>query len=181
MQAAKAAYFRGVEIWWRTEPENIARLRGFAANARAAGDTGSADRLTARADGMAAAAARGELLFVQRLGDGPAGPVPAPRRLPPVYVLIHGMCASACLDGVDIFRLFPNVRLIGAPTSADSNYMEVAIAPLPSGRASVVMPDKIWVNRPRASGEVYRPDIAVNDLVWSAGLFLDRIERDLRR
>ncbi|HTU11921.1 MAG TPA: hypothetical protein VMG08_13605 [Allosphingosinicella sp.] len=181
VQAAMAVYFRRTEIWWRTEPENIERLRGFATAARDRGDASAGASLTARADAMAAAAARGEPLFVQRIGGPGAEPSPAPRRLPPVYVLIHGMCASACLDAVDIFLRFPGVRLIGAPTSADSDFMEIMIRPLPSGRASLVVPNKIWVNRPRASGTVYRPDVPVHDLIWSTDLFLDRIERDLRR
>jgi hypothetical protein len=183
VQAAKAAYFRRTEVWWLTRPENVARVRGFATDARRRGDAGAADRIEARAAGMAAAAARGEPFFVQRFGEGLAANAAATpaRRLPPVYILTHGGCASACLDAIDIFRLFPGVRQVGAPTSGDSNYMEITIAALPSGRASLVIPNKIWVNRPRASGAVYTPDILVTDLIWSNDLFLDRIERDLAR
>jgi hypothetical protein len=96
-------------------------------------------------------------------------------------VIVSGNCASACLDGVDLFTQFRGVKLMGAPTSADTNYMDIRRQPLPSGRGSVILPTKIWVNRPRASGQVYRPHIPVNDLDWSTATMLDHVERDLRR
>lgn len=99
----------------------------------------------------------------------------------PVYVITPGRCASACLDALDTFKRFTNVKLIGAPTSADSTYMEVRVAPLPSGQGSAIIPVKMWVGRPRAAGEVYRPYIEMDDADWSTANFLERIERDLGR
>jgi hypothetical protein len=95
------------------------------------------------------------------------------------YVITPGRCASACLDAVDTFTRFGNVRLIGAPTSADSTYMEVRSQPLPSGRGVIVIPTKVWLGRPRAGGEIYKPHIVMDALDWSTASFLDRIERDL--
>jgi hypothetical protein len=91
---------------------------------------------------------------------------------------MDGGCASACLDAVDVFTRFPGVKLVGAPTSADSQYLEVRLQPLPSGRGAVWLSTKIWVHRPRRAGEVYRPDLPVNDLDWSTTTMLSHIERD---
>lgn len=108
--------------------------------------------------------------------DQPVDPAPFTR---PVYVIVPGNCASACLDAVDVFKLFPNTRLLGAPSSADSTYMEVRNEKLPGGLARVLVPTKLYVNRPRGNGEFYRPDIPVTALQWTRANFLDAIERDL--
>ncbi len=97
----------------------------------------------------------------------------------PVYVLTSGRCASACLDAVDIFTLFKNVKLVGAPTSADSIYMEVRSQPLPTGQGTIVIPMKMWANRPRRSGDYFSPHIQVNQLDWSNATFLDVVQQDL--
>jgi hypothetical protein len=65
--------------------------------------------------------------------------------------------------------------------SADSDYLEIRYAPLPSGYASAVIPLKMWVGRPRANGQYYQPDIEVADLDWSTSAFLRRIQRDIRQ
>jgi hypothetical protein len=96
-------------------------------------------------------------------------------------VIVPGYCASACLDALDYFKLFPNTRLIGAPSSADSTYMEVRTETLPGGLARVIVPTKLYVNRPRGNGEFYRPDIPVTALQWTTATFLDVVERDLAR
>lgn len=80
---------------------------------------------------------------------------------------------------MDAFTRFPNTRLIGAPSSADSTYMEVRVQNLASGLARVIIPNKVYVNRPRANGQVYLPAIYVNDLEWSTANLLAVVERDL--
>jgi hypothetical protein len=57
--------------------------------------------------------------------------------------------------------------------------MEVRSHPLPGGLARVIVPTKLWVNRPRGNGAFYRPDIPVTALRWSTAVFLDAVERDL--
>ena len=57
--------------------------------------------------------------------------------------------------------------------------MEIRRTDLPSGKAMIVIPNKLWSGRPRQSGEIYTPDILVTDLDWSTDTFLDRIEEDL--
>jgi hypothetical protein len=59
--------------------------------------------------------------------------------------------------------------------------MEVRTETLPGGLARVVVPTKLYVNRPRGNGEFYRPDIPVTALQWTTATFLDVVERDLAR
>ena len=99
----------------------------------------------------------------------------------PVYVIVPGRCASACLDAIDYFKRFPNTKLIGAPSSADSTYMEVRNPKLPSGMAYAIIPMKMDVDRPRGNGVSYQPDIEVSDFDWSTANFLKRIEADLEK
>jgi hypothetical protein len=97
----------------------------------------------------------------------------------PVYVVVPGQCASACLNAIDTFKLFPNTRLIGAPSSADSTYMEVRNPALPSGMANAIIPMKMYVGRPRGNGVHYVPEILMTDFDWSTESFLKKIEADL--
>ena len=82
---------------------------------------------------------------------------------------------------MDYFTLFPNTKLIGAPSSADSTYMEVRTQPLDSGLAKVIIPNKVYVGRPRAAGQIYSPAIYVHDLEWTQQAFLKAIEADLAK
>jgi hypothetical protein len=77
----------------------------------------------------------------------------------PVYVIVLSRCVSACLDALDVFQLFEGVRFIGAPTGADSTYMEVRTVALPSGLGVTVIPNKVYLNRPRGNGIAYQPQI----------------------
>jgi hypothetical protein len=134
---------------------------------------------------MRAALARGEEFFVQR-NTAPVMPDTGASkegmaRTPPVYVIVPGGCASACLDALDLFTRFPNTVLIGAPSSGDSPYMEARSELLPSRQGYVIIPMKAWVHRPRGSGEFYSPDIEVLAVDWSTAAFRDAIERDLRQ
>jgi hypothetical protein len=179
-----ARHFRNVAIWWRASRGNTEYMEDLIRRLEAMGRTAQADASRGSALGMRAALDRGETFYVQPIDDDESpdagGPLPATDFRTPVYVIVPGRCASACNDALDVFTRFPNVRLIGAPGSGDSTYMEARATELPSGRGRIVIPNKIWTGRPRASGEVYRPHIAVNDLDWSTATFLDRIERDLQ-
>ena len=94
-----------------------------------------------------------------------------------VFVIVPPQCASACLDAIDVFKLFPNTRLFGAPSSADSMYMEVRLATLPSGLGKVIVPNKVYVNRSRGEGAYYKPDIAYNGIDWTTSLLLEQIKK----
>lgn len=177
-------YFRNVRVWWRASPGNAAHVAQLEGKVRKDGNIEVADALHQIAAGLNAAVAKGDVFYVE--GDEPA----VPERVAgsavsdfrtPVYVITPGRCASACLDAVDTFVRFANVKLIGAPTSGDSPYMDVRVADLPSGQGRLVIPNKMWVGRPRAGGEVYGPHIQVTDLDWSTATFLDHVERDISR
>lgn len=174
-------YFRNVAIWWRASEGNIAYMADLERQLRGNGLNAVADNIRSAGAGMRAAAAAGRPYYVEReqTDSAPAALSSAQPFSTPVYLITPGRCGSACLDATDLFSLFPNVRRIGAPTSADSNYMEVRPVDLPSGRGRISIPNKIWMNRPRPAGSVYRPHIPVNDLDWSTRTFLDHVERDL--
>lgn len=175
-------YFKTASIWWRASEGNTAYMAELVADLRRDGQAEIADDMEAAGAGMHKALASGQPFYVEKDDKADNGaPVVAANSdfTTPVYVITRGLCASACLDAVDIFTRFPNVKLIGAPTAADTTYMDVRVADLPSGKGRVVIPNKMWVGRPRASGQIYEPNIRVTDLDWSTATFLDHIERDL--
>lgn len=176
-------YFRNVRIAWRASRDNVAAMGGRITELRAQGHGDAADHQEAVARGMEMALAAGKKTYFERaiFGNGKADERSPTDLQTPVYVITHGGCVSSCLDAIDVFKRFGNVKLIGAPTSADTLYMDVRRGPLPSGLGFIVMPLKTWMNRPRKSGEIYRPDIRFNDLDWTTTAFLDRIEKDLQR
>jgi hypothetical protein len=160
-------YFRNTSTWWRASDGNISYVKEQVAS------------FPEVSQALAAAKARGNSYFVERGERGPSRQAIGSDFTTPVYVITPGRCASACLDAVDTFKRFPNTKLIGAPTSADSTYMEVRVAQLPSGKGFAVIPMKFYSGRPRASGEVYQPDIELDHPDWSTARFLDRIETEL--
>jgi hypothetical protein len=177
-------FFNDVTIWWRASPANVRHWEQLAAKLREEGKTAQADSVQPIAASMRSALDRGERFWVQPVGKGirqDLPPLPSTDFVTPVYVITPGRCASACLDALDVFTRFPYVKLIGAPTSADSIYMEVRNETLPSGRGRIVIPVKAWLGRPRGAGEVYRPHIPFNERDWSTAAFLDRVEQDLTR
>ncbi len=178
-----SAYNRGVQIWWRASRANAdyaARLVDILKDEK---QTRMAEEFTPVAAGLATAQAKGEPFFVEP-PDPPAAPASGGEPPPlntPVYVITPGQCASACLDALDTFTRFANTRLIGAPSSADSTYLEVRAQPAPSGLSVVIVPNKMWVRRPRPAGGFYKPDIRLTSLKWSSAEFQAAIERDLAR
>lgn len=177
------------EVWWRASALNtdhVVRMQQELISEKQAAMAEWAGHVAA---GMATARLRGDRYFVERGNAATAtkeGDVvdaaPTPLRFNrPVYVIVPGQCASACLDALDVFTLFPNTKLIGAPSAVDSNYMEVRQQPLPSGLASVIVPVKMYVNRRRGAGVFYTPSIQVQDATWSTSAFIAVIEADLAR
>jgi len=177
------------ETWWRASQGNADYMAGVLEEFTREKRTESLDWATTNSAGLQAALARGDKFYVEKddaptvaAGDPAADlasdPPPFTR---PVYVIVPGQCASACLDALDAFTQFPNTILVGAPSSADSTYMEVRLQKLHSGLASVVIPNKVYVNRARANGQVYLPAIYVNDVDWSVATFRRVVEEDLAR
>ena len=168
-------------VWWRASQGNTDHVARLAETLRTQGQPDIAAVMHRAAEGMRSALARAEPYYVEP--TDPTGPTSggtvAPLRTP-VYVIVPGQCASACLDALDVFTHFPNTKLIGAPSSADSVYLEIRVQALPDGLAKVVIPNKLYRNRPRASGQVYPPALEVRDLSWSTAAFKGVVEADLK-
>ncbi|MCV2367062.1 S41 family peptidase [Roseateles oligotrophus] len=193
------AYQGDLAIWWRASKDNTAYLGELAERLSKEGQVETAAWVKTIGTGMQAALARGDKFFIEasesevasqpassaasaaQIASDPAADLPSdpPAFTKPVYVIVPGQCASACLDALDVFTRFPNTRLIGAPSSADSTYMEVRTQALASGLATVIIPNKVYVKRPRANGQGYLPAIYLKEPVWSTANFLKAVDADL--
>jgi hypothetical protein len=112
-------------------------------------------------DGMTAALARGDALWRETGGESVQPQAYLARTVPPrlageVYVLTDEVCASACLDAIDLWRSLGAVH-IGRTTSADTVYMDIRSLELPSGIGVVSMPMKVYRNRARGSNVPVTP------------------------
>jgi Peptidase family S41 len=177
-------YFAKTQTWWRPTAGNLIAVKEFIPLLEQQGDPDSATMVKMFLPMFEAAVARGDKYLVEP--DIPEADVATKadsvaELKTPVYVIVPGQCASACLDAVDYFKRFPNTKLIGAPSSADSTYMEVRNPKLPSGMAYAIIPMKMYVDRPRSKGVFYPPDIEMRAFDWSTANFLKRIEGDLGR
>lgn len=178
VEARLAAFFRSVSIWWRATTDNLAYLQEL--QVTMADQPEMLEFLAPITGGMAKSVAAAEPWFVEPEEVAPSDPPsPATTFAVPVYVITPGRCASACLDAVDAFTRFPNTTLIGAPTSADSIYMEVRGMDLPSKLGRMVIPLKMWRGRPRPGGDVYQPRIRVDAPSWTQASLLEVVEKDL--
>lgn len=182
VDARMRTYFAGTFISWRASEANLAHVGKIIDVLTHQGNTSAAQQLRVVSDGLRQALADHAPLYVEPDTEAESRHEPAPKTSfrTPVYVITPGRCASACLDAIDVFTRFENVTLIGAPTSADTTYMEVRIEDLPSGAGQLVIPTKVYSHRPRPSGQAYRPSIEFTELDWSTKAFLDQIERDLQ-
>lgn len=155
---------------WRVSAANAAYWRDERARLAARFGANSASGRWARGveQGLARALERGEPIWRQgarrtgasggltrRRPHGGARPFPAY-----VFVLSNGSCISACLDFADIALHVPGVLLTGVATAGDGLLAEVRAVTLPSGEASIVIPQKLMLGRGRGAMEVYQPDIA---------------------
>lgn len=77
-----------------------------------------------------------------------------------IVVIIDAFCMSATLDFIDALKAMDQqVILVGETTDADSVYMEIRIADLPSGKGQFQFPIKMYSNRLRGHNVPYVPDI----------------------
>jgi Peptidase family S41 len=74
-----------------------------------------------------------------------------------IVLLTDYVCNSACLDMMDIYTRIPRAAQAGVSTFADTIFMEVSRADLPSGRAVLAFGHKAWIQRLRGSNVAYRP------------------------
>lgn len=156
---------------WRISPGNLAHMDFLLDYLAEQGQTEVIEQIFRPVrEGMIEASEAGEDFYRESNNFGedqrPDGPVANPVSAD-VYFLTHGPCASACLDFADLILSFEGVTHIGYPTSSDTNYLEIRFADLPSGRARLVIPVKVYRGRPRANAEYYRPEIIYNGFDWS--------------
>ena len=152
---------KGEYIEWRVSKENSAYLSGLVKEvAKTFGAHSEATREFRQvAVGMKRALKRGAALLREDEPKPPARPVPPSPVHSRVYALTDGRCASACLDFVDQVVTLPTGRVIGWPTSADSTYLELRPAPLPSGHATLRLAIKVYRNRLRGNNAPYVPNM----------------------
>ncbi len=181
-------YFKGVQVLWRATNANAVALEEYVRQYREQGANDGANALQDIASAIRTGMREGKPLVLEPVSAGTdwvrsdqpvAAAEPQADLSVPVYVVVPAQCASACLDALDVFTRFPGVTLIGAPSSTDSTYLDIRFESLPSGKSRAVLPMKVWVGRPRASGAGYAPAIEITDLDWSTATFLTRIEADL--
>jgi hypothetical protein len=89
---------------------------------------------------------------------------PEPQRRPAanpvvarIFLLTDGRCGSSCLDFADLLFAMGEVRHVGMPTHADTNYGDVRGVALPSGILRLTFAMKAIRGRPRRSGQPYIP------------------------
>lgn len=184
VQPLRDALFSRTAVWWFASPGNTAYVKSLYDVLKAQGQTDSLPWIQSVGTGMQQALQSGKPFYIDASDTHAAPPPNSAAQLPPelntpVYVIMPGQCASACLDAVDVFSLFANTKLAGATSSADSTYMDVRVQALPSGLAKVIIPNKVYVNRPRANGQYYSPALAHNQLDWSSAALLQLILQDL--
>jgi len=154
---------------WRATPINVRLHEETAAQLESQGVASEARFYRDLAVRMRVAIAQGRP-FVRTTesdsserGQPPANPVAGP-----VYILTDGICASACLDFVDIAIRLPGARQVGLPTAADTNYIENRFFDLPSGLARLTSSTKVLRDRARRSNQWFEPSTR-----WPGGPMTD--------
>ena len=145
---------------WRASEANMAGIQTFRDELAAAnGDARMIVWADRALDGMRGALAAGQPLWrdMNDPGERPTYDVlPENPMKGRVYVLTDPACGSACLDAVDLWKALGAIQ-IGRETSADTVYMELREAALPSGLAKVWIPMKIYRGRARGNNEPQVP------------------------
>jgi hypothetical protein len=113
-------------------------------------------------DGLRAAQRQGEALYRDPLPSAATGTPPrgGPAR---IVAITDGACISACLDFMDRLLEGPGVEQVGQPTGADTLYTEVESVPLPSGRATLLLPMQRLEGRQRGAMQAYAPHVYLAD------------------
>ena len=119
-------------------------------------------------DGMKTGLARGNSFYSVPDDKNEAAPIKAANPVEAkVYLFTHGWCGSSCLDFADYMYAMEGSKHIGYYTSSDSPYMEVRSVTLPTGFSKIIVPIKVYRNRPRGDGEYYTPRKIYNGYDWS--------------
>ncbi|CAN5159675.1 S41 family peptidase [soil metagenome] len=147
-------------VEWRVSDANIASLSATRESMRRGGAPSAEVMawLDRAIGGLQAAKTRGEPLWRE-----PADPVSmsvvktdvVPTRTP-IFFVTDAACGSACLDAADLWRALGAIQ-IGQQTSADTIYMDIRHARLPSGAANVSVPMKVYRGRERGANVPLEP------------------------
>ncbi|MCY1014666.1 S41 family peptidase [Pyxidicoccus sp. MSG2] len=152
---------RAVYVDWRASADNVRYLGEMTAQLGRQFGKDSREEKWAGAvtQGLTEARRRGQPLWSEKeeASSTPPATEPANPVRTRVYLLTDGRCGSACLDFADLMLSLPGVTHVGLPTSADSVYMEVRVVDLPSGTTRIIVPIKVYRNRPRGHNEPYVP------------------------
>ncbi|MDB5366903.1 MAG: hypothetical protein JWM77_2830 [Rhodospirillales bacterium] len=141
---------------WRATPTILAQNKEIHATFAARGD--EIGYLEPVLNGLERAIAAGDTFFEER-NEVREPPTHAPRNPVQggVFLLTDMACASACLDFADLVLAMPGAVQLGWPTSADTLYMDVRTRTLDGERVRLILPNKIWPDRPRRSNVPYVP------------------------
>ncbi|MFC1842947.1 S41 family peptidase [Candidatus Dependentiae bacterium] len=80
-----------------------------------------------------------------------------------VFCIVDEYCVSSSLIFIDELKMVTNPVLVGHPTNADTDFMDIRKLDLPSGYGSLFVPMAFLVGRKRKSNECYMPDIHIYD------------------
>ncbi|MDB5816608.1 MAG: peptidase [Rhizobacter sp.] len=83
-----------------------------------------------------------------------------------IVLVTDAQCTSACLDFVDLVLGVPEVIHVGAPTSADTRYLDGTDVRLPSG-LTMMIPLKVWRGRARGDNEPRVPKYVFRGDMWN--------------
>ncbi|WP_292051185.1 MULTISPECIES: S41 family peptidase [unclassified Brevundimonas] len=146
---------------WRVSEANYNAMAEFGEQLRATGANPEVlryiDIMTA---GMKKAMEANQIFWREDLGqtEAPEAAVSDPELVVKarVFALTDAQCASACLDALDTWKAAGAIQ-IGRETSADTVYMDVRVAELPSGLAQMAVPMKVYRGRSRGNNEPHMP------------------------
>lgn len=141
----------------RVSAANIKKVAAILENAKAH-QSEAAPYWTLVMNALRSAEAAGQPLARVSLPPSiPAEPPPPNPISGRVFLLTDAGCGSACLDFADLLLRLPGVTQVGLPTSADTVYIDVNDAELPSGLATLSYGMKVFRHRVRANNQWYEP------------------------
>jgi hypothetical protein len=177
-QATDKVNLEPKSVDWRASKDNIAQLKESLDMWQSHPDT-PADTVAWGKQiiaGMQAAMAKGQPFYVEA-GESASPTPPPPKTEARIFLVTDSGCASACLDASDLFLALGAVH-VGQETSADTVYMDVRHATLPSGHGALSVAMKVYRGRQRGNNVPlvprypYQGDLADTQALehWIAGL-----------
>lgn len=151
------------KAYWRISPLSMATIDGHRESAlKIEGkDSQFYQWLNALRESMEVAIQRGEN-FVEQTDITIEDETKISQGWPPfqgkLILITDSYCFSACLDFVDEVISVPGALHVGSTTDADTRYMDIGSAILPSG-LKMGVPLKVWIGRRRQDNVPYIPQI----------------------